>query len=93
MLEIKRDDKGNILAVLEWHRVNDNIEITPYGKGIYLKWFEVNPSERNNGVIKYFIKTIIKKNPQAEWCYFKDWKYGKRPRKFHKRVWLNRIKE
>lgn len=94
MLFTTKDNLGNIQAVCEYNKVNQQGKLDKQGKYVYIANVDINPSARNNGILKKFIKMITDKFPDIEYGYFKrDIKYSGRRRMYTRQQWLNRIKE
>ncbi len=70
MLEVKRDDKGNMTAVCEYLLFNKLGQLTEEGETMFIGELEINPEHRGNGILKGFIKTLLTKYPKAEQCFF-----------------------
>ena len=94
MLEIIRNEQGDIIGVCEWWIVNEKGKMDDHGIYIWIAEIEISPTYRNNGVIKKFIKEITLKVPQAKYGYFwRQRKYPNRKQKTYRReTWLRRTK-
>ncbi len=94
MLEVIKDENGNIQAVCEWWLVNADGSFNPNGDIVWISEVEINQIARNNGILKTFIKKITDMVPQAKAGYF--WRLRKYPnRKPHlytREQWLKLIK-
>jgi len=98
MLEILRDAEGNIKAALEFYIVDSAGNMDDKGLYCWINDCEVSKSHRNNGCLKYFIGTIMKKYPQLQFGYFWREKYRTendkwRLRMYSKNKWLKLIGE
>jgi hypothetical protein len=93
MLEIIRDDFGNIICACEYRLLNQQGRYDKNGKYIWIHEVEISKSYRNNGIIKKLIKNISDKVPDFEYCYFARYKRNKKVRCYSRKNWLNRIKE
>lgn len=95
MLEVIHDDNKNIIAVCEWWLVDKEGNFDKNGEFIWVAEVEINPLERNKGILKEFIKRLAKKVPQAKFGYF--WRLKKYPyrqvRMYSRNKWLSLIKE
>lgn len=94
MLEIIKDTQGNIQAVCEWYLVDENGNFDQKGEFVWINEVEISPQYRNNGILKYFTKTIIEKASTAKFGYFwRQKKYpDRKPRIYHKVRWLKLLK-
>jgi hypothetical protein len=94
MIEILRTEKGEIKAVCEYYLVDGKGNFDNQGEFVWVNECEISPQYRNNGILKYFAKTIIEKNPTAKFGYFHRLKkYPERGiRLYHKVRWLKFIK-
>ena len=90
MLEIIKDEQGNIKAVCEWWKVNPDGSFNEQGDIVWVAEVEINPSARNNGILKSFIKIITDKEPNAKAGYF--WRQRKylhrKPKLYTRQQWL-----
>lgn len=93
MLEIIRDDYGNILAAAEWRKVNEHGQNDKNGKYIWIHEVEISKPYRDRGMLKELIRSISNKFPEFEAAYFRRDKYNGRVRIYPKRLWLSLIKE
>lgn len=91
MLEIIRDEKGNIQAVLEWNLLNKQGQMDKEGKYIWINKCEVNPDARSNGIIKKFIRIVTDKVPWFEMGYYKRGKRNSKIRMFSRERWLKQL--
>jgi hypothetical protein len=95
MLELIKDEQGNIKACLEWYLVNDKGEFDQQGEFVWVNEVEISPQYRRNGILKEFARIIIKKAPTAKFGYF--WRQEKYPNRdmriYHKVRWLKLLKE
>ena len=93
MLEVLKDEKGDILAVCEWWLVNADGTFNIDADIVWIAEVEINPAHRSRGVLKYFIKAVTDKCPNAKAGYF--WRLNKYPsRKPHlytRKQWLKLI--
>ncbi len=94
MIEILRTETGDIKAVCEYYLVDKDGNFDNQGEFVWVNECEISPQYRNNGILKYFTKTIIEKNPTAKFGYFyRLRKYPDRGiRLYHKVRWLKLIK-
>ena len=94
MLEIIKDEQGNIKACLEWYLVNSLGQYDKNGDMVWVNECEISPQYRNNGIIKSFAKIIMEKCPQVKFGYFHRLrKYPERGiRIYHKARWLKLLK-
>ncbi len=94
MIETKTTTEGLIYSYVVYELVNQQGYKDPNGEYIFIDDLWVHESYRNNGTIKYYIKTIADKFPQAKFGYFvRRWKYPDRPAKIYDReTWLKRGK-
>ena len=90
MLEVLKDDKGNLRACCEWWLVNSDGSFNERGNYVWIAELEINPSERFKGLIRYFIKVITDKTPWTRYGYFwRKTKYPDRaPKMYSRRQWL-----
>lgn len=94
MLEIIRDEQGNMQAVCEFNRVDKDGKLDKQGRYIYIANMEINPSARGNGMLKKFIKLVSDRIKDFDACYFKrEKKYNGRLRMYTRQQWLNQLKE
>ena len=93
MLEILRDDLGNIICACEWRRVLSSGEYNKDGKYIYIANVEVSKQYEHTGLLRKLTQAVIDKFPDFEYAYFKRSKYNKRIRGYTRKQWLNLIKE
>lgn len=97
MLETLLDEQGNLKACIEWLIYNKNGVLDELGDAVFIGEIYINPKDRGNGVLKYFMKTIINKckNTNLRGCFFfREAKYkGRGPRFYSKEQWLKLIKE
>ena len=70
MLEILKNDTGEIKAVLEWFVVNSQGHLDDKGEYVNIFDMEISSQYRNNGLLKEFFKIILPKVPQAKYGYF-----------------------
>lgn len=91
MLEIIRDEQGNIKGVIEYYIVNSDGTMNDKGEYCWVNECEISPQYRNNGGIKKFISAIIIKYPQLKFGYFKRHKYDDRVKMFSRNQWLRRL--
>ena len=92
MLEIIRDNEGNILVACEYRLLNPQGRYDKNGKYIWIHEVEISKSYRNNGLIKKLIKNISDKVPDFEYCYFARYKRNNKIRCYSRNSWLGRIK-
>jgi hypothetical protein len=85
MIEVIRDEQGDITAVCEWLLFNERAEFVDDGKVLFVAEVEVNKAHRGNGTIRRFIKLIYPKCPWIEKVFFfREYKYpGKRQRVYN----------
>lgn len=91
MLEIIRDDDGNIKSVCEWSLVNEKGQIDDNGEYVWIHEAEISVNHRNNGSLAKFIKIITDRVPWAKYGYFSRRKYNDRKKLYTKEQWLRRI--
>jgi GNAT superfamily N-acetyltransferase len=78
MIECLRDNEGRIVAVCEWLLFKDGV-LARDGDVMFVGELEINPEFRGKGVIKHFINTLYRKNPQAKrLVYLREYKYPDR---------------
>lgn len=76
MIEVIRDDKGDITAVCEWLLFDNDGRLNENGETVFVGELEINESHRGNGVLKHFIKRGIELNPKAKKIFwFREKKY------------------
>lgn len=92
MLEIIRDNSGNILCACEYRLLNQQGQYDKNGKYIWIHELEISKPYRNNGILKKLIKNISNKIPDFEYCYFVRYRRNDKIRYYPKKIWLNRIK-
>ena len=89
MLEYLLDSGKNLKAVIDFWIVDKFGKLDDNGKYIWVQYYYVNPSCRNNGVMSGFIDKIIQRVPWAEYGYFKREKGNtERIKMFSKKKWL-----
>ena len=95
MLEIIRDDKGNIKAVCDYLIINKQNRIDKEGSNFIIEEVEINPEYRNNGILRKFIKIMLIKYPKIEIFYFvRGYKYpGRAMRIYTRKQFETLIKE
>ena len=95
MLEIIRDDKGDIKAVCDYLIINNENRIDKDGQTLIIEEIEINSAFRNNGVLKIIIKTLLEKYPKLETCKFvREYKYpGRLLRTYKRKQFETLIKE
>jgi len=93
MLEIIRDENKNIKAVCEYYIVDKNGILDDKGNYIWIQEVEINPDQKNKGLLKEFAKRIMEFIPQAQFGYFhRKRKYPDRGvRVYTKRQWLRLV--
>lgn len=89
MLELIKDDQGNIHAVCEYYVVDKDGHMKDDGEFIWVNEVEVAPQYRNNGNLRSFVSKIVAMYPQAKYGYFSRRKYNDRVRMYSKEQWLN----
>lgn len=89
MIEILRDEQGNLKAVCEYYVVDKDGHMKDDGEYVWVNEMEVAPQYRNNGCLRKFVSKIVTMYPQAKYGYFSREKYNKRVRMYSKRQWLN----
>ena len=93
MLEIIKDNLGNIKAVCEFYSVNEKGEWDKSGIYCWINEVFVSKSYQNNGCLRKFVEMITSKYPQFQFGYFwRRKKYGNRIRIYHKFRWLKLIR-
>jgi len=94
MLEIIKDELGNIKACLEFYSVNEKGEWDFKGIYCWINEVAVSKSYQNNGCLRKFVKIITSKYPQFQFGYF--WRQNKYPdrkiRIYHKARWMKLLK-
>ena len=96
MLEVIKDNEGNLKACIEWLIYNSKGELDEMGDGVFIGELYINPSCRNNGILKEFMKIIINKcknQDNLKGCFFfRETKYPGRGHRFYtKERWLKLI--
>ena len=91
MIETKTTSEGLIYSYCEYNLVNQTGQKDPNGEYIFIDDLWVHPSYRNNGTIKYYIKVITDKFPQAKYGYFLRDKYDGRKTIYTRDKWLETI--
>ena len=89
MLELIKDDQGNIHAVCEYYVVDKDGHMKDDGEYIWISEVEVAPQYRNNGCLRKFVKIICEKYPNAKAGYFHRLKKypNRRPRIYTRKQW------
>ena len=86
MIEVLKDDKGDIVAVCEWLLFNEDKFLDDKGTLVCISELEINKAYRGNGVIKKFIRNIQAKCPTAQRMFFwRENKYPARPFRVYSR--------
>jgi len=95
MIEVIRDDKGNLKAVVEYYIVNQDGSMNDKGIYCWINECEISPQYRNNGCIGKFVNIITKKYPQLKAGYYhRLGKYPNRlPKMFTRNQWLRLTSE
>ena len=95
MIEVIRDEDGNIKAVCEWLLLNEQGLISEQGVYLLICELEINPGSRGNGVLRKIIKNIYVKCPEFKTCAFvRETKYpGRSPRVYTRSRWAKLIGE
>jgi len=93
MIEIIRDEQGNIHGVIEYYIVNPDGSMNDTGDTIWINECEIAPQYQNNGCIKKFISILINKFPNVKAGYFhRLGKYPNRlPRLYTRKQWERRL--
>ena len=95
MLEVIKTEQGEIKAVCEYYIVDGSGNYDTQGEFVWINEVDISSQYRNNGLLKEFVRAIIKKVPStARFGYF--WRQGKYPNRkmriWHKEKWLRLIK-
>ena len=72
MIEVIRNEKGDIQCVAEWWLVNSDGSFNEKGLYVWLAQVEISGSHKNNGVMGFarqIYKGIIQKAPLAKFGY------------------------
>lgn len=93
MLEVVKDEEGNILGVCEFRRVDKTGYPNKFGQYVYMSNIEISEKYRRNGVLNKIIAKVAKRTPFVYWVYFKRSKYNNRTRIYPVARFLKRIKE
>lgn len=95
MLEIIKDEQGNLKACIEWLVYNKQGQLDELGNSVFIGELYINPKDRGNGILKEFMKIIINKCSKTNLTgcfFFRESKYkGRGPRWYSKEQWLKII--
>ncbi len=90
MLEIIKTSEGEIKAVCEYYVVDINGNMDDKGLYCWVNDSYVSKSAQNNGILKSFVRIVIDKYPQLQFCYFWREKYKDKNNKWRLRLYTKR---
>jgi hypothetical protein len=70
MIEVVRNDKGDITAICEYLIFNNLGGLDEEGNKIFIGDVEINPEHQRKSILRHFIKVLLVKYPKLEQCYF-----------------------
>ena len=96
MLEVIKDEQGNIKACLEFYVVDANGNYDVNGEFVWINEVCISHQYKNNGLLKELTRNVLAKvPPSAKFGYF--WRQDKYPNRkmkiWHKKQWERIIKE
>lgn len=79
MLEVIRNDNGDMIAVCEWLLLNNQGQLDDTADTMFIGEMEINKQYRGQGILKQVIRNLLIKCPQASKClFFRKGKYPDR---------------
>ena len=79
MIEVLRNDQGEIVAVCEYIIINDQVEEEQFGNRCFIKYLEINQSLRRRDCIARLVKQMMLKHPKTMTCeWYRMAKYPQR---------------
>ena len=84
MIEVVKNEKGYMTAVVEWVLCDEYGRLALGGKYLIVSELIIHKELNGYKTLKQFARTILKKAPLAEQCLFvREYKYkGREPRKY-----------
>ncbi len=90
MLEIIKDEQGNIKGVIEYYIVDKDGHMDDKGSYAWVVECEIAPQYRGNGCLRKLMTKIAIRYPQLKFGYYKRNKYNDRLKMYSKNRLLNR---
>lgn len=87
-----KDENDRVTAYIEYRQVGQSGFDKLYGEYVFINDFWITPDLRGDkGIFKSLVSRILRKCPDAIYCYFVRKKYGGRMSKIYKRDYFERL--
>lgn len=73
MLWVSRNERGELVAACEWHRVDAAGRLCPDGAYLWIEQFELSAGSDAPRAIRHLIAHLASQRPQAVGAYWTRW--------------------